>query len=175
MSFREHVILGRTGLHVSRLGIASGYGVPDHAVERAFHEHGINYFYWGAPRFRELLQRPSSPIDVFMVRYNAAHRGAETEIFPHLPAENRPGVTTYTATRWGQLLKPAKMPPADRERPLTAAECYRFVLTSPHVDLCMTGPSSAAHLEEALKALDAGPLSDEELARARRIGDHVHG
>ena len=52
VSFRDHVILGRTGLHVSRLGVASGYGVPDHAVERAFHEYAINYFYWSAPRFR---------------------------------------------------------------------------------------------------------------------------
>jgi hypothetical protein len=42
MSFREHTKLGRTGLEVSRLGIGSGYGVPAAAVERAFHEHGVN-------------------------------------------------------------------------------------------------------------------------------------
>ena len=42
---REHVPLGATGMKVSRLGIASGFGVPTAAIEKAFHEHGINYFW----------------------------------------------------------------------------------------------------------------------------------
>jgi hypothetical protein len=29
-------------------------------------------------------------------------------------------------------------------------------------------------MQEALAALDLGPLKEEELARIRRIGDHVH-
>jgi aryl-alcohol dehydrogenase-like predicted oxidoreductase len=263
MSFRERGVLGRTGLQVCRLGLASGYGVPERAVEKAVLEHGLNYLYWSLPRrggmtralqrlarshrdklviafqsydhsgfllrtfferslrrlgldhadvlilggynrsprdrvleaalalkeqgklrflalsshrrahFRELLERASSPIDIFMIRYNAAHRGAETEVFPHLPASGRPGITTYTATRWGQLLKPAKMPPG--EKPLTAGECYRFALSSPSVDLCIIGPKNEEQLDEAVTTLDAGPLSEEELARVRRIGDHVHG
>ena len=37
MDFKQHVPLGRTGLMVSRLGIASGYGVPAAAMEKAFH------------------------------------------------------------------------------------------------------------------------------------------
>lgn len=45
MTFETRVKLGRTGLEVSRLGIASGYGVPAGAIEKAFHEHGLNYFY----------------------------------------------------------------------------------------------------------------------------------
>jgi aryl-alcohol dehydrogenase-like predicted oxidoreductase len=114
-----------------------------------------------------------SLIDVLMVRYNAAHTGAERDVFPHLPADNRPGVTSYTATRWGQLLKERKMPAG--ERPLTAADCYRFVLSNPDIDLCLTGPRNAAELDNALLALDAGPLSAEEMERVRRIGDHVHG
>src|SRR5688572_9300878 len=37
-----------------------------------------------------------------MVRYNAAHRGAEREVFPHVAAATpAPGVVAYTATRWG--------------------------------------------------------------------------
>jgi aryl-alcohol dehydrogenase-like predicted oxidoreductase len=41
----------------------------------------------------------------------------------------------------------------------------------------MSGPKNAAELEEALAALDEGPLSAEEMARVRRIGEHVraHG
>ncbi|UCC81958.1 MAG: hypothetical protein JSW46_13230 [Gemmatimonadota bacterium] len=30
-------------------------------------------------------------------------------------------------------------------------------------------------MEDNLKPLDAGPLGGEEMARVRRIGDHIHG
>ena len=38
-------------------------------------------------------------LDVLMIRYNAAHPGAEQDIFPHLEL-HKPGVVSYTATRW---------------------------------------------------------------------------
>src|SRR6185369_4183650 len=41
--------LGRTGLRVGPLGVASSYGVPASAAERAF-DHGVNYLYWGSLR-----------------------------------------------------------------------------------------------------------------------------
>jgi aryl-alcohol dehydrogenase-like predicted oxidoreductase len=259
--FREHTTLGRTGLRVSRIGLASGYKAPTRAVERAFHEYGINYFCWDRrrpgmqaalqdlvktareelviaiqsadhiglwlrrstekalrvlgidrvdilflswfnklPRRRvldvtsrlrdegkvgflgftghnrrfhgEMARRSDSPFDVQMVRYNAAHPGAEQDVFADLP-ENRPGIVTYTATRWGQLLRAKKMPPG--EKPMTAAECYRFVLSHPAVNVCLAGPRSEREMDEGLRALADGPLGDEELARIRRIGDHVHG
>jgi aryl-alcohol dehydrogenase-like predicted oxidoreductase len=263
MSFREHTTLGRTGLEISRLGIGAGYGVPAAAVERAFHEHGINYLYWSLTRrggmteairnlapahrddmvvvmqtydhfgpfvrrkhekglrtlgvdradvlilgwfnrypgrrvldaalglkedgkvrylamsghnrstFGTIAAMTDTPIDILMVRYNPAHRGAEQDVFPHLPAENPPGVTTYTATRWGRLLNPKKMPPG--EAPLTATDCYRFALSNRHVDLCLIGPKDDREMDAALEALDAEPLSPDELERIRRIGDYVHG
>ena len=40
-----------------------------------------------------------------MARYNAAHRGAEDEVFAHLPSR-KPFVLAYTATRWWSLLTP---------------------------------------------------------------------
>src|SRR5580704_4211283 len=45
----DRAILGRTGIQVGRLGLASSYGAPAAVVEKAF-EHGINYFYWGSLR-----------------------------------------------------------------------------------------------------------------------------
>jgi hypothetical protein len=30
-------------------------------------------------------------------------------------------------------------------------------------------------MEDNLKALDAGPLDEEEMARVRRIGKHIYG
>jgi len=110
--------------------------------------------------------------DLFHVRYNAAHRGAENETFPFLKQENNPGIVSYTATRWGHLLKPKYMPP--HETPPTASDCYRFALTHPAVHVCLCGPRNMDQIWTALQALEQGPLDDEEMARMIRIGDHVH-
>lgn len=112
----------------------------------------------------------SGALDVFMVRYNAAHRGAEREVFPCLEA-HRPGVVSYTATRWTYLLRRAR---GWTGRVPTAGMCYRFALTNPHVDVCMTAPSNSRQLEENLAALRQGPLAEDELAFMREFGDYVH-
>ena len=98
-------------------------------------------------------------------RYNAAHPGAEKDIFPHLPAANRPGLVSFTATSWGQLLGKSALqgffmgthPIPKGERVPTATDCYRYVLSRPEVDVCMTGPANAAQMEEALEAVAARP------------------
>ena len=260
--FRKPVPLGSTTLRVSRIGFGASYGAPAEAYEQAFHEHGINFFYWGSIRRRgmgdairrlvtggqrdrivvalqsydrtgflmrpfvarglvalgldcadllilgwhddlpsarvldaaqqlvdsgrvrylamsgharkthgALAADPARPIDALMFRYNAAHRGAESEILPFLPEDGRPGTIGYTATRWGQLLDARKMPPG--EAPLTASDCYRFVLSQPRIDLCLAGPASAEHVREACRALAAGPLDADEVLRVRRIGAFV--
>ena len=109
---------------------------------------------------------------ILHIRYNAAHTGAETDVFPHLGRDGRPGTVAYTATRWGSLLSPRKMP--DGEAPLRARDCYRFVLSNADFNVCMTGPKNDAEMKEALAALDEGPLDAEESDRIRRIGRHVH-
>lgn len=256
------MILGRTGLEVSRMGIASAYGLPAESIEKGFYEYGINYFLWSTPKnnkmgtalknickrdrekivtvfqsydhsglltprsvekglkkigsdytdvlllgwynylperviekammlkkegkikfialsghnrklFGKLAADPDSPIDILMFRYNAVHTGAEKDIYPHLPEKDPPGVTIYTATAWRKLLNPKKMPPD--EKPLTAAECYRFVLSHPKTDLCFTGPSTAAQLDENVSAMEDGPLSTEEMTRIRKIGKYIYG
>jgi predicted aldo/keto reductase-like oxidoreductase len=264
-NFHEPVVLGRTGLKVGRLGIASGYKAPAAAIEEAF-ERGCNYFTWGTvikgyvPQMREAIRnivakgqrdrlvlaaftyahsnyftelmlrrglksagldhadvlilgyfskKPprrlidgalrmkdkglvrfigisshkrrllgelagTGEFDVLHFRYNAAHRGAEIEIFPYLneEREKRPGTVSFTATRWGQLLKPGKMPAG--EKPPTAADCYRFVLSNPAVDVCMSGAKTVEQMRENLALLDAGPMTGAETERMRRIGDFVH-
>ena len=47
MDFQEKTILGRTGMKVGRLGIASSFGAPAEAYEEAF-ERGCNYFMIGS-------------------------------------------------------------------------------------------------------------------------------
>ncbi len=264
MTFIEKVILGRTGLKVCRLGIASGYWAPAKAIEEAF-ERGCNYMTWGtfvkgfSPHMREAIRniaakgqrdrlvlamfsyahqafltehflakglkaagldyvdvlilggfyRPPSRrvidgavrlkekglvhfiglsshkrllfpklpndgiFDVFHIRYNAAHRGAETEIFPFLSGKDRPGIACFTGTDWGRLLNPQKLPRG--ERALTAAECYRFVLSHSAVDVCMTGSKTVEQMRQNLAVLEQGPMTEDELVRMRRIGDHIYG
>jgi aryl-alcohol dehydrogenase-like predicted oxidoreductase len=138
-------------------------------------EKGLVRFIGVSSHNRKLLGKLARDreFDVLHLRYNAAHRGAECDIFPHLSGEKRPGAVAFTATRWGQLLREKKMPPG--ETPPTAVDCYRFVLSNPAVDVCMTGAKTAAQLRENLAVFDSGPMSEDELARMRRIGDHVHG
>jgi len=264
MDFKERVSFGKTGPMVRRLGMASGYGVPTAAIEKAYHEYGVNYLYLSpminlksmvqavrnlAPTHRDdlcvVLARPllktyrleryverwlkklnlewtdllfqavrkppkdsftddllrlketgkvrlagvsshnrpllgkiargeaAAPLDFLHIRYNAVHTGAEHDIFPHLLEENRPGIGVFTATCWRKLLKPKLMPAG--EHPMTAADCYRFVLSNPNVNVCLTAPKTEEQMHDNLQALDAGPLDDEEMARVRRIGKHIYG
>jgi aryl-alcohol dehydrogenase-like predicted oxidoreductase len=259
----DRVVLGRTGLRVTPLGLAPSRDLPAREVERAF-ERGVNYLYWGTARRAQFgagiravaarrredavlvvqsytraasLMRPSLEralrqlgteyVDVLllgwwnqpppqrivdaalalrergrarhimischrrpsfaryladetygaiMVRYNAAHPGAEREVFPLLDdggagRDRRAGVVSYTATRWGALLDPALTPPG--ERTPRASDCYRFVLSNPAVDVCLTGPGDAAELDENLTVLDRGPMSADEIAWIKRVGAQV--
>ena len=111
------------------------------------------------------------PLDFFMIRYNAAHPGAEVDIFPHLPAK-KPVIVAYTATAWRKLLTPPKgwTGPA-----ATAGDCYRFCLTNPDVDVVLSAPKTVAQLRENMQALARGPLSGEEMAHMRALGTAVHG
>jgi aryl-alcohol dehydrogenase-like predicted oxidoreductase len=258
MSFTR-AILGRTGIEVGRLGLASSYGPPASALEQAF-EHGVNYFYWGslrrnsfgdglralAPRrdrfvlvtqsysrmasligpsleralralhfdytdalllglwngmppprildaCRKLRERglvrylavsthnrpliarlaADPQFDIFHVRYNAVHRGAEREVFPQMLVQNPPGLVSFTATSWRQLLGHKRIPAG--EKIPTAVDCYRFVLTQPAVNVCMSGPANAEQVGQALEALRLGPMGEDELAWMRRVGDAIYG
>ncbi|MBT6501181.1 MAG: hypothetical protein HOK67_14895 [Deltaproteobacteria bacterium] len=111
-------------------------------------------------------------IDIYHVRYNAAHRGAETEVFPYISGDERPGVVSFTATCWRKLLNRKKMP--QDEEPMSPEECYRFVLSNPAVDICMMGARNRQEMEENLNVLDMAPFSPAEMERANRIGDYLH-
>jgi aryl-alcohol dehydrogenase-like predicted oxidoreductase len=111
-------------------------------------------------------------LDTLMIRYNAAHRGAEQDIFPYVIRHNI-GIVSYTATRWSYLLRPPKGWPAGARVP-TPGMAYRFVLSDPHVHLCLTAPRNLRELTENLSALQDGPLNEDELQYMRQFGDAVH-
>ncbi len=112
-----------------------------------------------------------SILDLLMIRYNATHPGAEQDVFPHLE-KRRPVVVAYTATAWRRLLH---APSGWKGRVPKAGDCYRFCLTSPHVDVVLSGPRNVTELRENLAAIDQGPLSHGEMAFLREFGSAVHG
>jgi hypothetical protein len=54
--------------------------------------------------------------------------------------------------------------------PITLADCYRFNLTNPAVDLCLMGPGSMADLTPTLETFEKGPMTAEEMVWMRRVG-----
>jgi len=123
------------------------------------------------PLVSELAADPD--FGIVHVRYNAVHKGAEREIFPLLASAGNPlGLVAFTATSWKQLLDPKRMPAG--ERVPTASDCYRFVLSNSAVNVCMSGPANEEQAAEALRAMELGPMNEEELAWMRRVGDHIH-
>lgn len=116
-----------------------------------------------------------SEIDLFMIRYNAKHTGAELDIFPHLSRRN-PAIISYTALAWGQLMRPVKnidilpWPGPGEVPPLTPELCYRFVLSNPHVHVVLTGPKNRKQLQQNFSALEQGHLDPEEEQWIRQYG-----
>jgi aryl-alcohol dehydrogenase-like predicted oxidoreductase len=114
----------------------------------------------------------SGLLDALMIRYNAAHRGAETEVFPVTAAAGLP-VIAYTAQRWGALVRPTPDDPPGFAVP-SASAWYRFALQSPAVSVVLAAPHSREELDEDLTVLDAsGPLTAEEYARLAGHGQRV--
>jgi aryl-alcohol dehydrogenase-like predicted oxidoreductase len=114
----------------------------------------------------------SGLLDLVMIRYNAAHRGAEREVFPVTQSLGLP-VIAYTALRWGALLRPTPDDPPGFSVPRAPA-WYRFVLQHPAVAVTLAAPQSRAELEEDLRVLEAtGPLPDAEYATLAEHGARV--
>lgn len=158
------------------LGVTKEKHFPEHLREELyrFREEGKVRCIGISTHNRDFAGRLAAEgaLDVIMMRYNAAHRGAEHDIFPYLTPFN-PGVVSYTATRWRQLLRRPRGWPKDGRLP-TAGMCYRFVLSNPHVDVCLTAPSNLKQLEENMAAVRQGPLCEEDMEFMRTFGDAVH-
>jgi predicted aldo/keto reductase-like oxidoreductase len=110
-------------------------------------------------------------LDLLMIRYNAAHRGAERDVFPTNDALGLP-VVVYTCLRWGALLRGTPDDPPGFVVP-RAPDWYRFALQSPSVAVALMAPNDRAELEEDLAALDAPPLTPEEYAELAAHGQRV--
>jgi predicted aldo/keto reductase-like oxidoreductase len=114
----------------------------------------------------------SGLLDLLMIRYNAAHRGAEQEVFPVTAALSLP-VVVYTCLRWGALPRPTPDDPPGFEPPRAPA-WYRFALQHPAVSVALMAPDNRAELDEDLTVIAApGPLTPQEYERLATHGQRV--
>lgn len=118
----------------------------------------------------------SGRLDLLMIRYNAAHRGAEEDVFPVVSDLGIP-VVTYTALRWKALLRATPEDPPGFQPP-PAAEWYRFCLAHPAVSVTLAAPSNRRELDEVLALLDdwRAPRPEERqvlLAHGDRVRRHA--
>lgn len=112
----------------------------------------------------DLLARVDrSLVDVVHARFSALQ--------PDLPAgladANAPALVIRAATGHGLLLRPHWELP----RPPTFADCYRFVLSQGGPRVCLAGVPDMSELRDVLLALERGPMTGEELAWMRRVGE----
>jgi aryl-alcohol dehydrogenase-like predicted oxidoreductase len=146
------------------------HGVLDEL--RQWKESGGVRFVGATAHDRPLARRLAADprVDVLMHRFNMAHRKAAREVFP-AAAKARTPIVAFTATRWGTLLEPQA---GWSGPPPTAADCYRYCLAQPPVQVVLTAPRSLAELEQNLDVLESPPMSKEECARWQRFGDLLY-
>jgi predicted aldo/keto reductase-like oxidoreductase len=118
----------------------------------------------------------SGKLDLLMVRYNAAHRGAEREVFPVTQRRQIP-VVTFTGLRWKALLAPTPDDPAVFVPP-PANECYRFCLAHPAIAVTLAAPGNRSELSQTLALLDdwrepEGDTRESLLAHGERVRKHA--
>ncbi|MBW4617110.1 MAG: aldo/keto reductase [Desmonostoc vinosum HA7617-LM4] len=113
-------------------------------------------------------------LDVVMVRHNAAHRSAQSQIFNQVDAQDpsRPGIVTFkTAGSHTNLLwqAPAGLPQTCWLP--TVPDLYRYSLTQNSVDICLTGVTQRAEIDAAIAAVQQGKLTPAELEYLSLYGD----
>jgi len=86
-------------------------------------------------------------LDALMIPYNAADRGAEAEIFATLGGK-RPGIVTYTSTRWTSRISPASVD---------------FALSHPVVDVALCAARTYDELSQNLETTVTSSDSSQEL------------
>ena len=98
-----------------------------------------------------------------MVRHSAAHRKAETEVFP-VAQQHPTSIITFNNTCYGRLLDPS----------FRASDCFLFTLNTPGVSACFTAPSNMEQLEENLDALRNPALDGDVRERLLKRGEWMY-
>ncbi|MEK6336385.1 MAG: hypothetical protein AABM67_15775 [Acidobacteriota bacterium] len=101
-------------------------------------------------------------VDLAFIRYNPAHTGAKSDVFPYL-TQSRTLLYNFKSTlgfmrskRYAQLgLNYDYWQPE-------ITDYYRFALTRPEIDGLLCSPTTPREVKDLSSALEAGPLDEEE-------------
>lgn len=143
------------------------------AVNQQLVKRGLARFAAASFHSRQMARQGLQNLDVVMLRYNIAHLGAETEVFPYLSGNKQtdPGIVAFNVGHHASRLfdNPPPGYPSDLRVP-SIPDCYRFALSNPAIDLVLTGLTTRDQIDQALAALEKGPLSAAECAFMRDYG-----
>jgi predicted aldo/keto reductase-like oxidoreductase len=113
-------------------------------------------------------------LDVVMVRHNAGHRYAQSQIFHQLNPQDlqRPGIVTFKSTSYhsGRLWEIPTGLPTGCWQP-KAPDFYRYSLSENCVDVCLTGLRSREEIDVAIAGVKQGKLTPEEIDYLNLYGD----
>jgi predicted aldo/keto reductase-like oxidoreductase len=117
---------------------------------------------------------PSPLLDVVMVRHNAAHRSAQSQVFNLLDAQDsqRPGIVTFKSigSHSGALWDaPAGLPKGCWQP--SVPDFYRYSLSQNCVDVCLTGWRNREEIDAAIAGVQQGKLTPAQLDYLKLYGD----
>ena len=135
-----------------------------HDTLRLAVEQGLAQTYGLSTHQRSLaVEAIASDWPVVMVRHSAAHRGAESSIFP-AAARKGTGLITFSSLCYGRLLTDG----------VSAADCYRYSLSFPGVAATLSAPRTLPQLADNLAVLDDLTLSDARRDHLHAVGRRLH-
>lgn len=114
-------------------------------------------------------------LDIAFIRYNSAHPGAQRDLFPLL-SPNRSGLIFNFKSVMSRV-SPETFEtlnlPGSSWLP-SACDHYRFVLSRPEIDGVLCSPLQPGEMRQLARALDRGPLSNEEESYMIWLASLVH-
>lgn len=122
-----------------------------------------------------LLSVNNNLLDVNLIRYNTAHPGALSEIFPHVRPDRTGLIFNFKSTM--SQVTPAQFQQlglGEQYWQPGPTDYYRFVLSVPGMDGVLCSPQSPEELHGIARAMESGPLSAEEEAYMRWLSSTVN-
>ncbi|HLI75595.1 MAG TPA: hypothetical protein VKV02_01520, partial [Acidobacteriaceae bacterium] len=118
------------------------------AVGATFHDRGT-----------ALLSANANCMDIQFIRYNSAHPGARTDIFPLLTAPRRSLLFNFKSML-GLLSARAAL--GEHAAALAPTDAYRFVLSTPYVDGALLSPQSPQEVRDLVRMTEQEPFTPAE-------------
>ena len=171
--------LGDTGLNVHRLGLSASYWPGKKTIYNAI-DKGINYFFgYGFDNqmisvLRDVFKKERERYIIATGAYNllVTHQNLRKTVEKRLRQLKTDYIDIFLFLG---VTKPGHFPENLREelRELKKTGKVRYVLSNPHVHVCMTAPANIWQFEENIGEVRKGPLNEEELSFVKEYGDLV--